>query len=411
MVAILYCATFVLLWFKYRKKYPGSVGAWLLLWYAISSILTLWENFTIPINSDHLNPIACIYYVACQLLALAPFLCLGKYDCRDFRYSSVLFTYLAYVLIVFGVYDLVISSHKLLSNLSILFGDISQLRNSFYDTFLETKSATPFEKLNIIVKHIQYMSPFLAFFFLCKGKNKLAVMLFLASLSMPIGQMTKGEREGVLTYLANLYFCYIFFKPSLNVFVRKKVKKIGWLVLTPLMLFIVAMTLSRFGGDTNGGLLHGLFLYGGDQPFLFTAFFNDSELLSQSQWGRVNFQYFFPPHERVQGQINLVIDSDIYLNQFAGMPGSFFLDFGYYTILIVAIFSLLYYSIIKTSRKIDNRYPLHVLFLFYFSFQVLYMNIFYFDFHSLFYILFSVVFFVACCVYTGRTTPLHSAQN
>ena len=406
MVAILYSLLFILIWVRYKKRYKNSVGAWLLLWYVVSSILTVIENFTFPINSEYLDPIATTYYASSQLIALLPFLYLGRYDCRNFRFSCSLFTYVAYVLIPFGLLHLGTSVYELSANLSILFGDIAQLRNNFYDTFLESSSATPFEKVTIIVNHFQYMSPFIAFFFLCKGERGLAMLLFISSLGAPMGQIVKGEREGVLTYLVNLYFCYLFFKPAIAEATLNKLKKSSKYLLAPLVLFIVAMTLGRFGNEGNEGLLRGLFLYGGDQPFLFTTFFNDTNLLSQVKWGRINFQYFFPVPERVQGQINLYIDSEIYLNQFAGMPGSFFLDFGYHSITVISVFSFLYFFLIRVARKRNKKYPLHILFLFYFSFQVLYMNIFYFDFHSLFYILMSVFFFIVCCVYTGKTESL-----
>ena len=399
-----------MLWYTYRKHHGKCVGSWLLLWYAISSVLTVWENFTTPINSEFLDPTATAYYVCCQLIALAPFLYLGKYDCRSFRYSPNLFYYLAIILIFFGLYKLIVSCVELSRYSSVLFGNIENLRYSFYDTFLETKSISSFQKVTIIVEHFQYMSPFIMFYFLAKNRKRLAVLLFIASLSMPMAQIVNGEREGVLRYLVLLYTCYVFYSPILPKRIISEVKKVSYVVIVPFAIFIVAMTIGRFGGLGSEGFLHSIFLYGGDQPFLFTTFFYESDLRNQLQGGRVNFQYFFSPAERVQGQINLYIDSDIYLNQFAGMPGSFFLDFGFYTIFVIFIISFIYYMIIGNCKRINNKYPLHVLFLFYFSFQVLYMNIFYFDFHSLFYILFSVIFYIVCYFYTGYKETLDFSE-
>lgn len=403
MIAILYSLLFVSLLYFYRRKNGNCVGTWLLLWYAIASALTVWEYYTTPINSTYLDEIATIYYASCQLIALTPFLILAKYDCRKFQYCEELFTYLAYVLVVFGIYKLVISIGDLYNNISILFGDIAQMRYAFYDRFMESKSISSFEKLTIIVNNLSYMTPFLAFYFLAKGKNRLSTLLFFASLGMPLGQMAHGEREGSLKYIVNIYFCYLFFKPVLSEVIKNKVKKIGAGTLVLFVIFIVAMTIGRFGGSSGNGVRDSLFLYGGDQPFLFTTFFNDQNLINQAQGGRINFQYFFPVVERVQGQINLYIDSDIYLNQFAGMPGSFFLDFGFNAILVIALISFFYLMVIKRSKKNEEGcYPVHVLFLFVFSFQVLFMNIFYYDFCSLFDVLFTVTFYFVCLFYKGK---------
>lgn len=408
MIAILFSLIFILLWYKYKKNNGNCVGTWLLLWYAITSILTVLEFYINPINSSYLDQASTIYYVVCQIIALYPFLLIAKYDCRKFQFCEELFLYLAYVLIPFGLYNLIQACVDLYGNINMLFGNISAIRQSFYSSFLESHEASPFQKLNIIVRRFNYMSPFLAFYFLCRNKKKIALWLLVASIASPLGQITKGEREGSLKYIVNIYFCYLFFKPALSEVVVKKVKTIGIGILVPFVIFIVAMTFSRFGGTGLSGVLDSLFLYGGDQPFFFTTIFNDSNILDQIQGGRVNFQYFFPVRERVQGQINLYIDSELYLNQFCGMPGSLFLDFGYNTIYVILFCSMIYVCLIYASKKERGRYPVHILFLLYLSFQVLYMNIFYYDFCDLFSILFSFVFFVICGFYSAKKDSFES---
>lgn len=412
MISIVYFIVYLLFFIFYTKKNGKCVGSWLLLWYTIAAALTMWEFYTTPINSTYLDLKATIYFLLCQIISLYPFLLLGKYDCRNFQYSESLFSYLGYILIGFGIYKLIYSSIDLYGNIEFLLGDMAQIRYAFYDNFLNKHNISSFEKLTIIVNKIQYMSPFLAFYFLCKRKIKMAIWLFIASLGMPVGQMVHGEREGSLKYIVNIYFCYLFFSSVLSDDLRNKIKKIGYIVVFPFLLFIIAMTFSRFGKGFDGGLLHSIFLYGGDQPFFFTALFNDNNIINQLQDGRVNFQYFFPVKERVQGQINLFVDSDIYLNQFGGMPGSFFLDFGYNTIFIIALFTIIYLFLIRNAKLIaDCIYPIHILFLFYFSFQVLYMNIFYFDFFDLFGVLFTLVFFVVCYFYRGPVELLNRIEK
>ncbi len=242
------------------------------------------------------------------------------------------------------------------------------------------------------------MAPFCSIYFLAKGNKNLSVLLAIVSLSLPLRGISIGEREAILKFLANWGFVYLFFRPILSERIKKTLKRIGLIFFSPLILFVIAMTFARFGED-EGGILRSLFLYAGDQPYFFTTIFSDSGIAAQAQGGRLCFRYFFPVPERVQGQINFFINSDIYLNQFGGLPASFYLDFGNLAIVVILIISLIYFLIIKHSKKVSGKYPLHITALFVFSFQVLFMNIFYFDYGPLFSVLFSIFFIIVCWIY------------
>ena len=130
---------------------------------------------------------------------------------------------------------------------------------------------------------MQFMAPFLAFYFLCRGDKRLAVILFITSISSPLSQIVHGEREGALKYIINLVAYFLFFKSALSDAYSKKIKKTIVILTSPFILFIVAMTIGRFGFMGNDmGVLNSLFLYGGDQPFYFSHIFYDANILHKT---------------------------------------------------------------------------------------------------------------------------------
>jgi hypothetical protein len=398
MLSFVFFLSFLLLYLTYRKGASKSVGAYLLLFYTISALFTWLEYYAGPINAPALTPLSTLYYISSVFISLFPFLILGKYDCRHFQMSERLFFYLSVVLIVVGFVDLVALSIKIINNRAFLLSNIADVRNAFYDNFLYSEPVGPFDKIRIIVREMMYMAPFCSIYFLAKGNKNLSVLLAIVSLSLPLRGISIGEREAIVKYLANWGFVYLFFRPILGEKIKKSLKRIGLIFFSPLILFVIAMTFARFGED-EGGVLRSLFLYAGDQPYFFTTIFSDSGIAAQAQGGRLCFRYFFPVPERVQGQINFFIDSDIYLNQFGGLPASFYFDFGYLAIVVIFIISLIYFLIIKHSKKVSGKYPLHITALFVFSFQVLFMNIFYYDYGPLFSVLFSVFFIIVSWIY------------
>lgn len=393
MIAGLYFILFLFLLLSYRKKHGLNVGLLLLLFYTLSAFLTFAEFFEGSPNGD-LDIKASLYYIVCVLISLWPFLILGKYDCRDFVLSHSILKYLSYILVAFGLVAFIQSIVDLYNNLDILFNNIGQLRMNFYSTMdVEAGNRSILEKLTILIKYMQYFSPFCCVYFITKNNKTLAWLLLIASLSFPLHNMVLGEREASLKFLANYAFCIIFFRSAIPAIVLKKIIRGGLMVLSPFVLFLIFMTIARanIGGISVG---QNIFAYGGDQLYFFSRIFTDSNIASQTLGGRMCFRYFFPIPERMQNQLNDYIQSDYYLNQFGGLPGSFYLDFGYYAILYIIFFSLLYYWFIKSAQKNNGRYPFHLLVLFYFSFQVCFMNIFYYDYIELYAFFLTLVLFL-----------------
>jgi len=409
MIAFLYFLVFLTLWLRFRKKAKGSVGSLLLLFYLASAIMSLLiETSDAFEQTAELEWMSTIYYVVCVLISLLPFLLLGKYDSRNFRFSSQLMFYVSVFLVVFGLIELIMSTAVLYTNRATIAVNIVSLREGFYDTLGDTSNNTFFQKILIFVIAFQYMSPFCSMYNLSRGKKSLAIWTAVASLCVPVHGMTIGERESILVFISNWAFCYLFFRNELGQLNRSRIKRISVWAAAPFVFFFFAMSLGRFG-SSSGGTLNSFLSYGGKQPYFFSYLFNDPQIDAQKLGGRFCFQYLFPSSERAWRQLNEYISTDVYLNQFGGLPGSMFLDFGYMSIFVIAAIAFAYFLIIKRARTFNGQYPFYLLFLFYFSYQVLFMNIFYLDFIYLPRILLSVLFFVVSLFFSSKkTTSLYS---
>lgn len=394
MVALGFFLFFLFLLISYGKKAKWSVGFLLLAFYTFSALLTFIESFVGSVNYDHLEIKATLYYTACVLLSLWPFLILGKNDCRNFEFSDGLLKALSYLLIFFGLIELTTSIVDLYAKWDTIVNNLVTIRTDFYDTMNDAvEGRNVFYKMSRVTHHMQFMAPFCCIYFITKNKNNIAWWLFLASLSFPIKNMTIGEREASLVFLSNYAFCILFFKSALRNEVKRKLFSGIAIALIPFVVFLVAMTFARasFKDETAGT---NLLRYGGDQPFFFSYLFNTPSIHEQRLEGRLSFQYLFPLKEQIQDQLNNHIQASNYLNQFGGLPGTFYLDFGYYAIIVITMVSLLYYFIINASRKRLGRYPFYLLYLFYFSYQIVFMNLFYFDFGRLFSVFLPVIFLI-----------------
>lgn len=402
IIGILYFAVFFLLWIRYRKKAKGSVGALLLFFYLLSALMTFLIEISDTFNKTaELDWRSTSYYLICVLISLAPFLILGKYDSRKFYFSQKLMRYLSLFLIIFGLIELSISIKELYNNRAMIAMNIVSLREGFYDTLGDVSNNSFFQKILIFVIALQYMSPFCSIYNFSRGKKRLAIWTAVASLCVPVHGMTIGEREAILVFFSNWAFCYFFFRSEIEKTVRSRIKRIGALLMAPFVLFFFAMSFGRFESSSDG-VVSGFLSYGGKQPYFFSYLFNTPSINDQKLGGRFCFQYLFPSKERAWRQLNEYISADEYLNQFGGLPGSMFLDFGYMSILVISAIALVYYIIIKKAKMSNGQYPFYLLFLFYFSYQVVFMNIFYLDYTYLPRILLNVMFFLIAFFFSEK---------
>lgn len=368
----IYFGILLFLCLKFKKR--DSVAFFLLMVYLSSSFLSVLGEIYYP-SKYSINNWAILYYIVCIVMILSPFLIFGKYDSSSFVFNDKYIRNLSIILILFGLIGVYYSIQKLFS-ISTLVNNLNEVRQSYYQGYeLVESSGSIIEILSNWVNNINYLSLFFCVYFLTRKRLVYALLLFVASLSMPMSQMCIGEREATLVWVANFIYSIIFFKESIPSNILLKFKRISFLIFTPMLAFFIAMTISRFGNE-DGGIFKGLFVYGGEQCQNFSYFF--THLDEQKLGGKLNFGYLFPLKSQLQGPINDYISSPIYLNVFGGIPGSLFLDFGYSTIFYIMVYSLISFVLLK-RRKL-YKYSLWKCIFIYFNFQILFTGVFYYDF-------------------------------
>lgn len=230
-------------------------------------------------------------------------------------------------------------------------------------------------------------------------RKKRALLLFIVSLVPAVENLIIGEREACVIVLGNFVFSYIFYRDIIPKSYLKKIRIFGIILVSPFILFIVAMTLARFE-DADGGVLSSLIVYIGDQPYNYSYQFTSINIADQCLHGKLCFPYLFTQQEQLTGPLNDYIKSPMYLNVFAGMPGSFLLDFGYYSIFVLALFSSSFFLFLnRDNKKQTQKLGFNHLFVFLIYYQIVFMGLFYFRYSSKYFVIMCLLVALSCKVY------------
>lgn len=352
----------VIFYFFLRIKKENSIRRWVFGLYSFSAFCSILYPLFLTVNYEQ-NGIAYIYYIFCTLILLYPIWYFGKVNCKDFTFPEQYITWISNMLIVFGIVNLANTLPQLFT-LRTFINNLSDVRSAYYhgDILTEASSLSMIEVLANWIMYVQFLSPFFAFLSYLKKQKVRALLLIAVSLCPAVNGLLIGEREASVVVLSNYIAGYILFRPLLSDVFANKVKKIGICTALPLVVFVVAMTISRFG-KTDGGVIGGLLVYIGEQPFNFSYFFSGINIERQYLGGKLSFGYLFPKEVQLEGQINEYIYADEYLNVFAGIPGSLLLDFAYAAILVSLLLSLFFLSVFRCRRnKCTGKYDFSIFF-------------------------------------------------
>lgn len=376
MVALLlYCFLLLILFFKYTKKL--SIARLVLGCYLLSCLFSI-IGVSFGYNEVELDNIATMYYSFCMLISLSPILFYANTDCRFFTFNERFIKYFSIVLIILSFIKIYYSI-AYFSILAVAASQLSDIRSNYYQGNMDFwVPSNKIELVSNLIVYISYLSPYFGVYYLIRNKLFMAVLLLLSSMCVPINGLCIGEREASLKWFFNCFCAVLFFLPMISIEL-KKILRIGSLILVgPVVLFVMMMTISRFGGDGDSDIIKSLYIYAGAMPENFSYFFNK---LNPMIGGNLNFNFFMPGKELLEGQYNEFISADRYLNIFAGMPGTLWLDFGHFTILYVIFITMLMLVLMRKDRK-KIRHSFLQFYFYVVQLQVLFMNIFYYDFGS-----------------------------
>ena len=379
---IIYFLFILFLFYRYRKEH--TIRRWILFLYLFSASFSVLKLFVEPLHYS-IDGRAILYYLMTLFIVLFPIIRNGYIDNKYYSFNKNFLDKLSVFLIIFGIISLSYYLPKVFS-LRTMLNNMSEVRLAYYNGEVDYVPSSILEILCNWVSYIQFISPFLCFYYLLQNEKKRALLLFVVSLLPAVENLIIGEREACVIVLGNFVFSYIFYKDVIPKSYMEKIRIFGIILVSPFILFIVAMTFARFE-NTDGGVLSSLIVYIGDQPYNYSYQFSSINIADQCLHGKLCFPYFFAQNEQLTGPLNDYINSPMYLNVFAGLPGFFLLDFGYYSIFVLALFSMCFFFLTRYKRKQTQKLGFNHLFIFLIYYQIVFMGLFYFRYSSKYFVI------------------------
>lgn len=231
-----------------------------------------------------LNVVPTILYCLLLTIGMLPFSMIYKNDLRCiYTNNPLILDALSCFLILISLLNLYLVAD---STLEILSGDLSTVRSDHYEG-IESPAQVKAESMPYIFRFLYYFntSTLLAiplfFYYLCFGERPrwFALLLFFASLSMPLAGIQSADRTEVVFYGMMFITCLILFRPHLSRKVRTLLKVISIPIALAATVYFVAVSDARFS-KRDGGAATSALQYAG-QGYLNFCFF----------WEKANSDY------------------------------------------------------------------------------------------------------------------------
>ena len=356
---------------RYYKKKGLTPSLFVIFVFLLSSGMTLVYAWSGDVTNQS-NLFTDIYYILNLLFFYIPLLN-NNIVSKEAYFPSQVVSTLSYILIISGGITLwsVISN----INLAETIENWSSLRDEYYSTLRDMTVATSFsEKVQANFIHILPLSIPLFVYNFIKGDKVKAIALLIVSFALVLYALTKAERQGLLVYMSDFIFSILFFKDRMSKAFKQKIITACGVTLSLIVAILIAITISRFG-DKQGGILDSLFGYGGAQPVNAAMFLEEIE--DQKLNGQLNFPYLVDKELIVQ--INDYVRSPHYLNVFGSIVGSFYIDFGYTSIIYVILFVLVFHNVLRYFKRTKS---FAYFYLYYLYYQIMFLGVFYYGYSS-----------------------------
>ena len=250
------------------------------------------------------------------------------------------------------------------------------------------------------------------------GQSRMvSFLLLVSSLSYIIYTLAFVGRDGVILWSMTFVFQYLFFQKFMTKAKRKKIKRLGFLLITLAAVPFMVISVSRFG-STDKGTMWYLLNYFYQQ----TVNFNDQfQVEVPLQYGNFNFSVFHaffewlgltPSHEiRIKDLFKYFNDKGVMPNAFSFWFGNILLDFGRLgSLLFFAAFAAVTRRSLSSLRRTGVfRFSDYVLFVL--TYQIMYYGIFYFRYYSVNYYLLFCLLLIVLLKLSSRNTYNRSISS
>lgn len=334
-------------WFFYNyKKYGFNVSSFLIFIYLVSSVAAVSLPLFFGKYTDRIISLeSVLYLISCLFLCLQPIVYFGnKFSIVSrFPTNKVLDKITAALIPLVLVYILL----QVSSAISVLKSD-----NLLYERMLvlntETKPAGFLNYFEAIGASAVFILIILFFYYKIQKRSGLRmILLLICSLSPMIDSIANVSRSRAFSLIIYISFSILFFREFLKSYLTKKIKLIIGICIILILVFVYSITASRFS-YTEEPIYVSIIDYWG-QSFInfsreYDTFFNGIF------WGRLNFAVLFPSSMQVANtNLTATYGLPYDVNVFSTFVGSFYLDFGIFTIIVCVIFNTLLNLILNTK--------------------------------------------------------------
>lgn len=300
MIAIPFIYFSLLALYLIRKHGGVDISAFVVMVYAFSAFCSILLDFfnIYDINGVYdkipVSPVATIVYCTLITLAIIPFSKVRSCDITDIDLQKAwIVDLLSWVLIL----TFFITLYNTYANLEILaHANLKDIRDEVYGDS-QTEKLTGIKWLlalpSTLFSQFSPIAILIYFINIAKGRKSMLFNLLVLSASLtPIVEaaLIAGRTQPIYWFLSFLML-YIFFRPILNTSQRHKALFPFWVIGGVVLLFIGAVTISRFattGVSNDTGTFDSLIAYSGQSFVNFNYFFCNYQLRS------VHFDRIFP---------------------------------------------------------------------------------------------------------------------
>lgn len=356
----------------YKKK--GTTTSFIIIgFFVLSTILGIVYKRLYPNQVPDYSFFSMVYYVLCLVIFMIP-LIHNNNDWRDYSFPKEFVNLFSVIIIVSGF--IVLLSDIINFDVNRLNMSWLDQRNEYYFNYQDNIIYTKwYDRISSNVRHLMLFSLPLFYYHLCRGNKWYSILMGIASMSIFAMSIMNASRQEFILWIVGALYSYIFFKSGLS---KKAIRGVNIFLIifgSVAILLVFAITLSRFGGSSSRDTFSSFLNYSGVQPYNAARFLED--LSPQAQWGLINFPYL-----RGSGAVKVIndyIEAPYYLNVFGSLVGSFYLDFGYFTIFIVFIYALMFDKLLSLYKR---RNSFAYFYLFFIYCDIIFSGLFYYRYIS-----------------------------
>lgn len=370
---------------QYRKRRFFDVGCFLLSLYIVCSVVSLFLFNSKPDNwSVSLFPF--IFLFVLFYISLKPILQFnpGKID-KIYQPSMVILNAINIVYIICALLSIG-SFSDIGIKIALLISDSSVGQEMYADMAMRADEAgSSISNLSSIIANMLYNFEVLVFFYLLLLNNRsrfqkiVIILLDVCLLVGLISSLLMGQRGGIVTRGLLIISTYFLMKPFFSDKLNKLVIRIGIVIVIIVTIPFMALTFSRFG-ESSGGGMDSIYEYAGQNILNFNEYSLDNNGI---RYGDRTFPLFKKmllfdnvPDNYIMRRYkypNLKINDEVFVTYI----GDFILDFG--PVLAFILLSLFSVFILNKTRIISPIYPFHKLILLHFLISIIAQGVFLYE--------------------------------